>query len=103
MITIACAAAKPELLGAALAYTGPLAYSAPLDYSALAAVVTAPTPPVTATSIARNNNGIDAASEIASVAAPVVAKYAAASLAYPSRLANSAPISCASAAAQVII
>ncbi|XP_016989204.1 cuticle protein 38-like [Drosophila rhopaloa] len=90
---IACAAAKPGLLGAPLAYTSPLAYTAPLAYSA--PVVAAPDPVVTATSIqviARNYNGIAAAPLIAPVAAPVVAKYTAAPLAYSSPLAFSAPL-----------
>ncbi|EDV90882.1 GH24646 [Drosophila grimshawi] len=72
---IACAAAKPGLLlGQQLAYTAP------------AAVVAAPAPFVTATSsqvIARNYNGIAHAPVIAPVAAPVIAKYAAAPLAAP--------------------
>ncbi|XP_032575819.1 cuticle protein 67 [Drosophila sechellia] len=89
LVLVACAAAKPGLLGAPLAYTAPLAYSAP------AGVVAAPAPVVTATSsqvIARNYNGIAAAPVIAPVAAPVVAKYAAAPLAYASPLAYSAPL-----------
>ncbi|EDX11071.1 GD14804 [Drosophila simulans] len=105
---VACAAAKPGLLGAPLAYTAPLAYSAP------AAVVAAPAPVVAATSsqvIARNFNGIAAAPVIAPVAAPlaapVVAKYAAAPLAaplaYSSPLAYSAPLSYAAAPAPFLI
>ncbi|XP_052845053.1 cuticle protein 38-like [Drosophila gunungcola] len=85
---VACAAAKPGLLGAPLAYTSPLAYTAPLAYSH-----PAPAPVVTATSsqvIARNFNGIAAAPVIAPVAAPVIAKYAAAPLAAP--LTYSAPL-----------
>ncbi|XP_065360826.1 cuticle protein 70, isoforms A and B-like isoform X2 [Calliphora vicina] len=81
---IACAAAKPHLIGAPLAYTAP------------AAVVAAPAPFVTATSsqvIARNYNGIATAPIVAPVAtpvaAPVVAKYAAA---YTHPLAYSAPV-----------
>ncbi|XP_017013098.2 cuticle protein 38-like [Drosophila takahashii] len=92
---VACAAAKPGLLGAPLAYTSPLAYTAPLAYSAPAAVVAAPAPVVTATSsqvIARNYNGIAAAPVIAPVAAPVVAKYAAAPFAYSSPLAYTSPL-----------
>ncbi|XP_039484990.1 cuticle protein 38-like [Drosophila santomea] len=103
---VACASAKPGLLGAPLAYTAPLAYSAPLAYTAPAAVVAAPAPVVTATSsqvIARNYNGIAAAPVIA----PVVAKYAAAPLAaplaYSSPLAYSAPLSYAAAPAPVLI
>ncbi|XP_016961109.2 cuticle protein 70, isoforms A and B [Drosophila biarmipes] len=90
---VACAAARPGLLGA------PLAYSAPLAYTAPAALVAAPAPVVTATSsqvIARNYNGIAAAPVIAPVAAPVaapvVAKYAAAPLAYSFPLAYSSPL-----------
>ncbi|XP_037721289.1 uncharacterized protein LOC119554450 [Drosophila subpulchrella] len=99
---VACVAAKPGLLGASLAYTAPLAYSAP------AAVVAAPAPVVTATSsqvIARNYNGIAAASVIAPVAAPVVAKYAAAPLAYSSPLAytSSLAYSAFPAAAPVLL
>uniref|UniRef100_A0A1I8MVJ6 Cuticle protein n=1 Tax=Musca domestica TaxID=7370 RepID=A0A1I8MVJ6_MUSDO len=63
---IACAAAKPGLIGAPLAYTAPAAV-----------VAAAPAPFVTATSsqvIARNYNGIATAPIVAPVAAPVVAK-----------------------------
>ncbi|XP_065360829.1 larval/pupal cuticle protein H1C-like [Calliphora vicina] len=92
---IACAAAKPGLIGAPLAYTAP------------AAVVAAPAGVVTATSsqfVARNHNGIATAPIVAPVAAPVaaytapiaaaytapvVAKYAAA---YSTPLAYSAPL-----------
>uniref|UniRef100_A0A6P4FFL8 Uncharacterized protein LOC108051572 n=2 Tax=Drosophila rhopaloa TaxID=1041015 RepID=A0A6P4FFL8_DRORH len=111
---VACAAAKPGLLGAPLAYSSPLAYTAPLAYSA--PVVAAPAPVVTATSsqvIARNYNGIAAAPVIAPVAAPLVAKYAAAPLAaplayssplaYTSPLAYSAPLSYAAAPAPLLI
>ncbi|XP_065361771.1 cuticle protein 38-like [Calliphora vicina] len=90
---IACAAAKPGLIGA------PLAYAAP------AAVVAAPAGVVTATSsqyIARNHNGIatspivaPVAAPVAAYTAPVVAKYATAystPLAYSSPLAYSAPV-----------
>ncbi|XP_037815415.1 cuticle protein 16.5-like [Lucilia sericata] len=62
---IACAAAKPGLIGAPLAYTAP------------AAVVAAPAGVVTATSsqfVARNHNGIVSTPVVAPVAAPVVAK-----------------------------
>ncbi|XP_017107818.3 cuticle protein 16.5-like [Drosophila bipectinata] len=115
---VACAAAKPGLLGAPLAYTAPLAYSAPLAYTAPAAVVAAPAPVVTATSsqvIARNYNGIAAAPVVAQVAAPVIAKYATAPLAtpvaaplaapltYTSSLAYNAPLHYASAAVPVLI
>ncbi|XP_065359318.1 uncharacterized protein LOC135953368 isoform X3 [Calliphora vicina] len=87
---IACAAAKPGLIGA------PLAYAAP------AAVVAAPAGVVTATSsqfIARNHNGIATAPIVAPVATPVVAKYAAA---YSHPLAYSAPLTYAAAPAPVL-
>ncbi|XP_030246751.1 uncharacterized protein LOC115565687, partial [Drosophila navojoa] len=70
---IACAAAKPGLLGA------PLAYSAPL--------IAAPAPYVTSSSsqvFARNYNGI--------AAAPVVASYVSAPLAAPLAAAAPAPV-----------
>ncbi|EDW18970.1 cuticle protein 38 [Drosophila mojavensis] len=83
---IACAAAKPGLLGA------PLAYSAPL--------IAAPAPYVTSSSsqvFARNYNGIAAAPVFASYVsaplaapAPVISKYVAAPFAAP--LAYSAPL-----------
>ncbi|KNC31938.1 hypothetical protein FF38_05027 [Lucilia cuprina] len=57
---IACAAAKPGLIGAPLAYTVPAA----------AGVVTA----TSSQFIARNHNGIVSAPVVAPVAAPVVAK-----------------------------
>ncbi|XP_065359708.1 cuticle protein 38-like isoform X2 [Calliphora vicina] len=91
---IACAAAKPGFLGA------PLAYAAP------AAVVAAPAGVVTATSsqvIERNYNGIATAPIVANVAtpvaAPVVAKYAAA---YSHPSAYSAPLTYAAAPAPVL-
>ncbi|EDW69861.2 uncharacterized protein Dvir_GJ11892 [Drosophila virilis] len=79
---IACAAAKPGLLGE------PFAYPAPIVAAAPGAVVAAPAPYVTATSsqvFARNYNGIATAPLVAAapVAAPVVAKYVSAPLAAP--------------------
>ncbi|XP_013108900.2 cuticle protein 70, isoforms A and B-like [Stomoxys calcitrans] len=82
---IACAAAKPGLIGAPLAYTAPAAV-----------VAAAPAPFVTATSsqvIARNYNGIATAPVVAPVAAPLVAKTIAAPVAaYTAPLTYNAPL-----------
>lgn len=80
---IACAAAKPGLIGAPLAYTAP------------AAVVAAPAPIVTATSsqvVARNYNGIATAPVVAPVATPIVAKTFAAPYTTQVAAAYSAPV-----------
>uniref|UniRef100_A0A1I8MPZ5 Cuticle protein n=1 Tax=Musca domestica TaxID=7370 RepID=A0A1I8MPZ5_MUSDO len=103
---IACAAAKPGLIGAPLAYTAPAAV-----------VAAAPAPVVTATSsqyVARNYNGIATAPVVAPVATPVVAKTVAAPLvaktfaapvaaAYAAPLAYSAPLTYAAAPAPVLL
>ncbi|XP_065361774.1 uncharacterized protein LOC135955348 [Calliphora vicina] len=90
---IACAAAKPGLIGTPLAYTAP------------AAVVAAPAGVVTATSsqfIARNHNGIVSTPVVAPVAAPVVAKtFAAYATPVAAPLAYSAPLTYDAAPAPV--
>lgn len=95
---IACAAAKPGLIHA------PLAYSAPV------AVVAAPAPVVTATSsqfVARNHNGIVSTPDVAPVAAPIgVRTFAApfvAPAAYATPLAYSAPLHFAAGPAPVLL